>query len=289
MTVPRVLAAVVLFVALGGLVAVPAGASHCDSATNFECQQKPETGGDQANGSVVTTGVQFPGVAADSALGRATAENAKCTECEWTIAPACLQNGPTDDALCLGALDSCTDPAAVRYRVYMRIPPGPWQLVDTVCLGPGEKPASVADVGERVRELVVNYLPDAAPSFQPAQGGVVNLPTIFAAGEPRTMRTEAFDVLGFEVVVTATARWEWTFDDGVTKGFTEPGGRYPDDSVSWTYAGPGAREVSVTTYWTASFTVNGEGPFAVPGPEISKTAGPLSVPVREARSVLVGG
>jgi hypothetical protein len=136
---------------------------------------------------------------------------------------------------------------------------------------------------------VVNYLPDASPSFQPVEGGLVNLPTIFAAGEPESIRTEPFDVLGFEVVVTATARWEWTFEPGTTQEFTKPGGAYPDDSVSYTYDGAGARDVSVTTYWTASFTVDGQGPFAVPGPEISKTAGPIAVPVREARSQLVGG
>ncbi len=239
---------------------------------------------------MVTKGVQFPGVSADSALGQATAENAECDGCEWTISPACMVNGPTDDALCLGAVSTCADPAAIRYRVYFRPSArAPWQLVDTICLGPGERPTSVADVGEKVRELVVTYLPDAEPSFQPAQGGVVNLPTLFAAGEPREIRTRPFDVLGFQVVVTATARWEWRFDEAVTKWFSEPGGAYPDDSVSWTYGGPGEREVSVTTFWKASFTVDGEGPFAVPGPEISKTAGPLAVPVREARSVLVGG
>ena len=96
-------------------------------------------------------------------------------------------------------------------------------------------------------------------------------------------------MLGFEVVVTATARWEWTFERDVTESFTVPGGVYPDRSVAYTYAGPGAREVSVTTYWKVSFTVNGDGPFAVPGPEISKTAAPIEVPVREARSQLVGG
>lgn len=237
----------------------------------------------------MTRGVQFPGVSPDSPLGRATAANSDCANCEWTITPACIQGGPTQDAMCADATIACGVPGDIRYRVYMRIPPAPWQLVDTVCLGPDDDPASVADVGAAVREVVVNYLPDASPSFQPAQGGVVNLPTIFAAGEPESIRTEAFDVLGFEVVVTATARWEWTFDRGVTGTFTEPGGAYPDRSVSHTYAGPGSRDVSVTTYWKASFTVNGDGPFAVPGAEISKTAGPLQVPVREASSQLVGG
>jgi hypothetical protein len=47
--------------------------------------------------------------------------------------------------------------------------------------------------------------------------------------------------------------------------------------------------VTLTTSWTAKFTVDGQGPFAVPGPAITKTAGPVTVPVREARSQLVGG
>jgi hypothetical protein len=183
---------------------------------------------------------------------------------------------------------ACADPA-ILYRVYMRHAGEPWVLLGTTCLGPGEKPTSVADVGEIVHERVINYLPNASPSFQPAEGGLVNLPTIFASGEPATMQTEPFDVLGFSIVVTAKARWEWTFDHGVMKPFAQPGGVYPNDDVAYTYADPGGRKVSVTTYWDASFTVDGDGPFQVPGPEISKTAGPITVPVRQARSELVGG
>ena len=136
---------------------------------------------------------------------------------------------------------------------------------------------------------MVNYLPDAHPSFQPRAGGIVNLPTLFAAGESGNLRTAPFDVLGFTVVVTASARWDWTFDRGVSETFTEPGGGYPNQAVSHTYAGPGERQVSVTTIWRAQFTVNGDGPFAVPGPELTKTAGPFTVPVRSAHSELVGG
>jgi len=251
---------------------------------------EPTTEGDQSTGSVVTSGVQFPGVDADSALGKATAAHADCRGCEWIISPACIANGAGDSSACMGATDACADPDAIRYRVYFRpSATAPWQLVDSVCLGPGERPASVADVGELVRERVVNLLPSADPSFQPADGGIVNLPTIFAAGEPEQIETEPFDVLGFSVTVTATAQWEWTFDEGVTQTFDVPGGVYPDDSVSYEYASTGERSVTVTTSWTAEFTVDGQGPFAVPGPAITKTAGPVTVPVREARSQLVGG
>ncbi|MDQ1629816.1 MAG: hypothetical protein QOI54_3560 [Actinomycetota bacterium] len=117
----------------------------------------------------------------------------------------------------------------------------------------------------------------------------MNLPTLFASGEPKSLRTDPFDVLGFTVVVTARARWEWSFEPGVRETFGEPGGAYPDDSVAHTYVSAGVRRVGLTTFWRAQFTVNGDGPFAVPGPELSKTAAPLVVPVREARSVLVGG
>ncbi len=190
--------------------------------------------------------------------------------------------------MCGNAVNSCTAPA-VQYRVYMRHAGEPWTLIDTVCLGPGQKPASVADVGEIVRERVVNYLPDASPSFQPAQGALVNLPTIFAAGEPASITTDPFDVLGFTIVVTAKAHWDWTFEDGVTESFDQPGGGYPNDAVTYTYRDVGGRQVSVTTSWDATFTVDGDGPFQVPGGVITKTAGPLAVPVRQAAAELVGG
>ena len=281
----RAIAGILTGLALVWIPVAPATADGCPS-WDYTCQ--PSTEGDQDHGAVVTEGVQFPGVDHNSPIGHATAQNATCTDCHWTVSPACLANGPENDALCMMAVSSCPDPA-ILMRVYLRHGTGPWQLIDTVCLGPGQRPTPVADVSEIVRERVVNYLPDAAPSFQPAQGGVVNLPTIFAAGEPASIQTESFDVLGFTVVVTAKARWEWTFDAGVTKPFDKPGGAYPNDDVAYTYADAGGRDVSVTTYWDASFTLDGDGPFQVPGAEISKTAGPITVPVRQAKSELVGG
>jgi hypothetical protein len=253
------------------------------------CGGTPTTTPDQPSGSVVTHGVQFPNTDPASPLGQVVSHAKDCKDCQWAVSPACLEAGPNQDALCAGATVGCPNPGDLRFRVYLRRGAGPWILQGTVCLGPTDRPTTVTDIGAVVRERVVNYLPDAHPSFQPRAGGIVNLPTLFAAGEPPTLRTAAFDVLGFTVVVTATARWQWTFDPGVTETFSVPGGGYPDRSVSHTYAGPGQRQVSVTTSWRAQFTVNGEGPFAVPGPELTKTAGPFAVPVRAAHSELVGG
>jgi hypothetical protein len=285
--IARILVAFIAVLACMEMSSAPAFADHCDPLHDQFCVH---TDGDQDAGSIVTTGVNFPGAEPGSDVFVSTQKNKNCTDCEWSIVPACMVNGPTDgDVMCMGAAATCADPAAIRYRVYMRQGDGPWTIQGTVCLGPGDRPATVADIGEEIRTRVVNYLPDASPSFQPTAGGIVNLPTVFAAGEPETITTDPFDVLGFTVVVTARARWEWAFDEGVVQEFAKPGGAYPDMSVAYTYADPGGRQVTVTTYWRAEFTVNGEGPYQVQGAELSKTAGPIAVPVREARSELIGG
>ena len=109
-------------------------------------------------------------------------------------------------ALCRNAVIACTAPA-IAYRVYFRQPPASWVFVSTVCLGPGQRPRSVRDVGEAVREQAVTLLEAGTPTFQPAAGGIVNLPTIFSSGQDPTMTSDMLDVLGFKVVVKATARW----------------------------------------------------------------------------------
>ncbi len=237
---------------------------------------------------MLTKGVLWPHTGRDSKLGQATAASAGCTDCEWSMAPVCLNNGPGDDVMCLNAASACPPPG-IFFRIYLRHGTGPWSVVDSICLGPGEGPVPASDVGDKVRDVVATYLPDAAPSFQPAQGGLVNLPTLFAAGEPESITTEPFRVLGFDIVVTATAHWDWTFDHGVQQGFDRPGGAYPNDDVAYTYPSAGDRDVSLTTSWDATFTIDGGGPYTVPGPAITKTVGPIAVPVREAHSSLVGG
>lgn len=263
-----------------------ADASDCGS-NSFECV---EARGDQDQGAVVTSGNGLPDVDLGDTLQEAVSKKRGCKDCDWSLVPSCLSSSAeTSEIGCLGASTSCAIESELRFRVYMRKAGGPWMLQGSVCLGSGAQPASVADVGAAVRAEVVKYLPDARPTFQPADGGIVNLPTIFGAGEPRTITTEAFDVLGFTVVVTARARWEWSFDEAETKTFDDPGGSYPDMSVSHTYATPGTRRVTVTTFWRGKFTLNGDGPFVVPGPEISKTSAPIDVRVRESHAELVAG
>lgn len=283
----RCLRFAMLLLVLVSLPATPAfGSEHPCSEPDWDCISA-ET--DPEQGAIAAQGVLIPGATPGSGVGHATTRAVDCPECAWSLTPMCLGNGPGETTGCRNAVESCGTAGDILFWVYFRESRGgPWRLVGTICLGPGEGPTSVGDIAEAVRERVINLLPDARPSFQPTDGGIVNLPTIFAAGESQQFSTERFDMLGFQVVVTAEASWEWAFDRGVSKTFSVPGGRYPDDSVSYTYETKGARQVTVTTTWDATFTADGVGPYPVSGPPITKTAGPLQVPVREARSVLVG-
>ena len=65
-----------------------------------------------------------------------------------------------------------------------------------------------------------------------------------------------------------------------------PGGPWPDLSVAHTYRTPGTRQVWVSTRWQCEFSVDGRGPFPVPG-QVTMTSEPITVPVREAHAELV--
>lgn len=222
----------------------------------------------------------FTGSAADR--GRAAA----CEGCEWKLLPRCVnQDGPGGDSQCLG-FQSCPQPAN-RFDVFFRETVDQrFREIGSVCIGPGG-PVTGAEMQIAVRDRFIEYLPDANPSYQPPDGAIVNLATIFDSGQPKNIGEKSFDLLGFEVVVTAEATWRWHFDAGVEQEFAEPGGKYPDKSVTYTYTTTGTREVTVDTTWGGQFTVDGFGPFEIAGPPITQTSPPLSVPVREAESELI--
>ena len=139
---------------------------------------------------------------------------------------------------------------------------------------------------QRVTKFV-KYLPAMRPSFQPAGRGIVNIPVLFAAGQPETIGRPAFALGGFRVELEARASWRWDFGDGTSGVFTVPGGGWPDTSVAHTYLRQADCQVNVTATWVGQFWVDGAGPFEVTGPDITQTA-PLTVPVKEAHAILIG-
>jgi hypothetical protein len=132
-------------------------------------------------------------------------------------------------------------------------------------------------------------LPSLDPSFQPAAGGLVNLPVLLAAGQPTAFRADGIRLGPFDVDLQASPIWRWDFGDGAQLETTSAGGPWPDDSVAHTYRqGAVSLPVTVTTMWQGTFTVDGLGPYPIAGPPVSQQA-TVALPVRGARARLLSG
>ncbi len=177
---------------------------------------------------------------------------------------------------------------SIRLAIFLRRPgEAAFQQVGSFCQRPGQ-PLTPGQLIPDVRDRFIELLPPQSPSYQPATGTLVNLPTVFAAGQPAAIGQKQFDLAGFTIVITASATWLWQFGDGTSGVFDSPGGPYPDMSVSHSYRAAGTPQVVLTTTWDGEFTVDGLGPFPVAGPPVTQST-PLQLTVREAHAQLVAG
>ena len=259
---------------------VPADASvTTDQAVGgYAIQVRTRGNGDGAAGASATMGA-----GADS-----------CPGCKWAVFPACSLNSPTNqgNVMCTTGASLCPV-GQVRMRVmYMPAGATSWTGQPSICYDPNAVPAGAApplDIAGAVRNYVDSLpLPAPSPSFQPASGTLVNLPTIFDAGS-RPASPAGFDLAGLHITVSPKPlRWTWTFEPGVTQTATLPGGTYPNKDVTYTYRTAGPRAVTVTAVWGATYRVNGGADQPVDG-TVTRTSAPITVPVYEARSELVAG
>lgn len=215
-----------------------------------------------------------------------TQQAAHCPGCAWKLEPDCRDTAGTGDVMCPGAIGTCP-PGKIRLVLLLqRDGTVGFVPVGTFCRGPGE-PLTPVELIPGVRDHFLQYLPALRPSFQPSGRGIVNLPVLFATGQPRRLGRHDFALGPFGIVLDATTTWHWDFGDGTAADFTTPGGSYPDTSVAHTYAQAGAYRAAVTATWAGEFWVDGAGPFEVTGPAITQEV-TLTVPVKEARAILVG-
>ncbi|MFL6240543.1 MAG: PKD domain-containing protein [Actinomycetes bacterium] len=199
-------------------------------------------------------------------------------------------NGRNDP--CGPATGSCGSPNLFRYWLFRRpvdahgAPTGPWlQLPGAFCRGPVQA-ITPSDIAAVFRWRFVPITPSTT-HFNPANGTLVNIKTIFYADTPRTMRTTV-TLLGEPVALTLhPTRWTWHFGDGTTLTTFTPGAPYPDTSVTHNYTKTGRYAASVTVTWDGTFTFGGRS-ASIPG-DTSTVGPPATVTVREAHSHLVGG
>ena len=158
-----------------------------------------------------------------------------------------------------------------------------WRLIGpSVCAtSAGITPAMVASAFRRVP------LTPSTLAVQPDRGwALVNKPVVVhTVAAPQTHATT---ILGVAVAITATpAGYTWDFGDGAELATHDAGQPWPAGTLTHTYRELGAYRISLTTTWSATYTVAGDPAVRmVPGTATTVTAtGPVAI--RERRSHLV--
>ena len=250
-----------------------AGLSLSPAAASQDSYSKWSSGGTGWKG----TGVAFlPG---GKQVGQSP-DSDDCPGCTWELVVVCSVEGERSCAVSYGC-------APGRPFVLIVIDdPGLGRItVGAQCMN--SDPITAEQMGAMVTERVRQAAPVARPRFQPNESALTALPTNFRSGQPSSVsRSES--IAGMSVDFEARAGWRWTWGDGTAPLSTnEPGGSWPKMTVTHTFRKPGSARVTLRTSWTAEYWVNGAGPFAVGGGPIEQSAS-LTVPVKEARSVLIG-
>jgi hypothetical protein len=233
---------------------------------------------------VGTGGLVVPASAwRDDAASRSSV--ASCADCQWRVSVLCTK-AEAAAGRCR-TIDVSCPVGTVPVRIWLLRPGQDWAVVGHACQGP-HAPVTLAAVGSSVRDRAEAALPALHAAVQPAAGTLVRVPALFRTGQPaRGIRRADLSVLGLDVRLTARVRWHWDYGDGTTAWTSLPGGSWPDTSVSHTYLVPGTLAASVRSVWRGQFTVEGLGPFAVPGAALTQQAG-VTVVVRAAHAHLVG-
>ena len=255
------------------LVALISGASHVQAAG-------PNVGGNNSLAAYVGTGgLLLPGSFSGSAATKKSV--ASCLGCTWKYTIYCTQGAGVP---CKHAVTSCPK-GMLLYRVGFGKTPTTVATIGSVCWGSGD-PVTRKAIESRLNDQVLRYVPALKPGFNPAGGSLTSIPVIFWTGQPTSFRPPAFSITGHTVTIDATPTWRWVWADGTSVWKGVPGAPFPSKQVTHQYRNPGTYAASVTTAWSAEYTVSGVGTFAVDGEVIRQTK-TLQVPIRSAQTVLV--
>ena len=273
------LVAVSLLVALVVPGSVAAPSAHASSRAPA-VDVSPDPAHDQwvGTGGIVVPSSEWRGTEG----GRRQA--ASCVGCSWSVTVLCTK-GAYVDGVCSSDVLGC--PAGTTpTRVWLQRPGQAWTVVGRACMGP-RPPVAVADIGSQVHDRAVLGAPELRPGVQPADGSLVQLPTLFRSGQPAAGVSDGdLSVLGLDVRLTSRPRWRWTFGDGTSLWTASPGGTWPITSVRHAYRRLGTMTVTVRAVWAAEYAVDGLGPFPVPGPPLVQVRS-LTVVVRAAHAHVV--
>ena len=238
-------------------------------------------GDDQGDRFVGSGGLVLPGTIGDETRQRV----ATCGDCRWRLADPCAVSGDLGaHAACLSVTRGCARGASLL-RVWVSDDAGAtWRDLGLVCIPPGG-PVTVADVGRKIRGEFERLVPSIGIEVQPARGVLPYVPVIFDSTQPASIEPTDYAIDDTRVTLTPRPAWTWEFGDGGVLHTAIPGSRYPNTDVSHSFGRTGRMTVRVTATWSATYTINGLGPFRVSLP-ITQEATTV-VNVGQARAVLV--
>jgi hypothetical protein len=278
----QLLAALTVLVVPAAVVVTPAAASTTvPTVASTAVVVSPDP---QRDLYVGTGGLVVPGSRWRGDPG-ARSDTASCLDCQWRVSVLCTKTEAAAGA-CRGLSLGCPV-GTVPVRIWLLRPGQSWADVGRACQG-DTPPATVTDVGSTVRDRAEALLPPLRAGVQPAGGTLVRIPTLFRSGQPaQGIAGVDLSVLGLDVRLTSRVRWHWDYGDGTDVWTSSPGGVWPTTSVSHRYLMAGRRSVTVQSVWRGEFTVEGLGPFPVPGAPLTQSV-TLTVLVRAAHARLVG-
>jgi hypothetical protein len=232
--------------------------------------------GDTGQGTVDGTGSQGNDPSAGD-QGGSSPDNCKGCTYRWV--------GVCDPALGNSGCANACPPGFTMESLVITNPALPAPIVGaTECRS--SSGATPAQVQRAASDEFSQLLTTAHPTQQPANGGIVNLPTLFATNTPPT-QTFNESLLGVQVTLDVEASWTWDFGDGATLTTTNAGGAYPITSLSHTYVAAGQDTINLTTNWTGTFSMAGGPPIVIPGGVIPRVSTPFVLDIHEAHGVLV--
>ena len=206
---------------------------------------------------------------------------AGCLGCVWAYTVYCMYD---QDGLCQHAVTGC--PAGeVKYRVWFGYTAGSASVIGSVCWG-SSQPLTKRNIENYISQLVINNVPPLVVTTAPPGGSLTVLPVVAWVNQEREFNPPAFSLSGKTVWLNAFASWRWIWGDGQIEWKSIPGAPYPRKQIWHTYRTPGDYSLNVTTFWQATYLVEGIGSFATSGEVVTQT---VSTPIKilKARSVLV--
>lgn len=203
-----------------------------------------------------------------------------CSQCQWMLGDPC--SSQYNSIACGTVTEGCSLGQEQR-RQWFSVDDGlTWQDRGLVCIGAGS--AAIDPGGEQLHAAFARSVPPVHITVEPNTGVLPQVPAIFDSGQPQSLAPSTHLVGSVSVRLMPTASWFWTFGDGSALETHISGSHYPHFEVSHTYGRAGNYRVQLTTVWQATYSIDGQGPFAVDG-EITQES-TIDVLVGQGRAVL---